>query len=88
MSWNYRIAHRPKTDPLLGYQIHEIYYDDKGNVKFYSTNPVTAFGDIPDELYEDMCNMMRAFDEEPLNLDHVDYLLTRKEQGSGQKRET
>jgi hypothetical protein len=31
---------------------------------------------------------MRAFDEEPLNLDHIDYLLTRKEQGSGQKRET
>jgi len=72
----------------LGYQIHEVYYDDKGNVKFYSTNPVTAFGDIADELYEDMCNMMRAFDEEPLNLDHVDYLLTRKEQGSSQKRET
>jgi len=30
-------------------------------------------------LYEDFCAMMKAFDEEPLNLDHQDYLLRQKE---------
>lgn len=80
MSWNYRVAHRPKTDPLRGYQIHEIYYDEEGNVDLYSQHPVTPFGDIPDEVYEDMCNMMKAFDEEPLNLDYIDYLRSRKDE--------
>lgn len=78
MSWNYRIGHRPKTEPLLGHMIYEVFYDEEGQVKMYAVNPVSPFGDIPDELYEDMCNMMRAFDEEPLNLDYIDYLLERK----------
>lgn len=74
MSWNYRVTHRPKN-PLEGYQIREVYYDDEGKVKLYSRDPVTAHGDISDELYEDMCMMMDAFDKEPLNLDNVDYEL-------------
>ena len=79
MIWNYRITHRPKTVPLEGYQIREVYYDDEGRVAFYTKDPVTAFGDIPDELYENYCEMMKAFDREPLNLDHQDYLLKQKE---------
>ena len=78
--WNYRIAHRPKSDPLLGYMIYEVFYDQDGKVKMYTANPISPFGDIPDELYEDMFNMMRAFDEEPLNLDYIDYLLSRKDE--------
>ena len=76
---NYRITHRPKTVPLEGYQIREVYYDDEGRVAFYTKDPATAFGDIPDELYENFCEMMKAFDREPLNLDHQDYLLKQKE---------
>ena len=79
MIWNYRITHRPKTVPLEGYQIREVYYDDEGRVTFYTKDPVTAFGDIPDELYENFCEMMKAFDSEPLNLDHQDYLFKQKE---------
>ena len=76
---NYRITHRPKTVPLEGYQIREVYYDDEGRVAFYTKDPVIAFGDIPDELYENFCEIMKAFDREPLNLDHQDYLLRQKE---------
>jgi hypothetical protein len=79
MIWNYRVTHRPKTAPLEGYQIREVYYDEKGRVKFYTQNPVTPFGDLPDELYEDFCEMMKAFDVEAINLDHQDYLLRQKE---------
>ncbi len=75
---NYRIGHRPKTEPLLGHMIYEVFYEEDGQVKMYAQDPISPFGDIPDELYEDMCNMMRAFDEEPLNLDYIDYLLARK----------
>ncbi len=77
---DFRIAHRPKTEPLLGYMIHEVFYDLDGNVTFYCDTPANPFGDVPDELYEGMCNMMNAFDREPLNLDHVDYLLRRKDE--------
>ena len=45
----------------------------------YEKTPAIAFGDITEELYENFCEMMVAFDEVPLNLDHVDYLLSVKE---------
>ncbi len=72
---NYRITHRPSSAPLEGFQIREVYYDERGRVKFYTKDPATAFGDISEELYENFCEMMKAFDDEPLNLDHQDYLI-------------
>lgn len=75
----YRLVHRPKTEPLLGYWIAEIWYDESGKVVLYGDAAV-AEGDVPDETYENMCNMMRAFDQEPLNLDYVDYLFLRKDE--------
>lgn len=77
MSWNYRICHRPSV-PGGGYQIHEVYYDDDRRVTMYTERPVSAHGDIVDELYENMCMMMDAFDKEPLNLDYIDKLLRTK----------
>ena len=88
MIWNYRVTHRPKSAPLEGFQIREVYYDDeRGRVRFYTQNPVTPFGDISEELYEDFCEMMKAFDEEPLNLDHVDYLIKVKKGNERKKKE-
>jgi hypothetical protein len=71
MTWNYRVCHRPSVAGG-GHNIHEVYYDDKGRVKFYSERPVSAFGDDVQELYEDFANMWKAFDDEPLDLDRVD----------------
>lgn len=71
MSWNYRVCFRPSI-PGGGHQIHEVYYDDEGRIKFYTERPVSAFGDDKEELYEDFAKMWKAFDEEPLDLDRVD----------------
>ena len=60
------------------YQIHEVFYDNHYDVLGYEKTPAVAFGDITEELYENFCEMMKAFDEVPLNLDHVDYLLVKK----------
>ena len=60
------------------HQIHEVFYDNHYDVIGYEKTPAVAFGDIQDELYESFCEMMKAFDEVPLNLDHVDYLLVKK----------
>ena len=75
----YRLVHRPKSEPLLGYWIAEVWYDESGGVVLYGDH-ASPEGDIPDETYENMCNMMKAFDQEPLNLDYVDYLLLRKDE--------
>ena len=61
------------------HQIHEVFYDNHYDVIGYEKSPAVAFGDITEELYENFCEMMKAFDEVPLNLDHVDYLLVKKE---------
>ena len=75
---NYRVCFRAKG-PIPTYQIHEVFYDNHYEVIGYEKTPSVAFGDIQDELYEDFCNMMKAFDEPPLNLDYVDYLKKVKE---------
>lgn len=75
-----KIVHRPKTEPLLGYWIAEVWYDGDHTPVGYNDDPYQAHGDVPDELYEDVSSMMNAFDSEPLSLDYVDYLLTRKQE--------
>ena len=65
--------------PVPTYQIHEVFYDNHYDIVGYEKTPAVAFGDITEELYENFCDMMKAFDEVPLNLDHVDYLLKVKE---------
>ena len=75
----YRLVHRPKSEPLLGYWVSEVWYDEDGRTVLYG-EAATPEGDIPDEVYENMCNMMKAFDQEPLNLDYIDYLLSRKDE--------
>ena len=64
--------------PVPTFQIHEVFYDNHYDVIGYEKAPAIAFGDITEELYENFCEMMKAFDEVPLNLDHVDYLMKQK----------
>jgi hypothetical protein len=75
MSWNYRVCHRP-TVAGGGFNIHEVYYDDEGRIILYSENPITPFGDIREELECDMSQMIDAFNQDTLNLNHVDHLIS------------
>jgi len=77
MAWNYRVCYRPSVTGG-GYQIHEVFYDEDGGIKFYSAKPVSPHGDIVDELYEDVAKFWKAFDREPLNLDLIDKLYREK----------
>lgn len=79
VSWNYRVTHRPKS-PLEGYQIREIYYNAAGDIILYSTDGITPFGDLPEELEVDMNYMVDAFNSDIVNLDNVDYLLSVKDE--------
>lgn len=66
--------------PIPTFEIREVFYDNHYEVIGYEKSPAIAFGDIPDELYENFCEMMKAFDEPPLNLDHVDYMMKVKDE--------
>ena len=76
MNWSrkYRVCHRP-TIPGGGYAVHEVYYDDEGHVTMYSKQPVSPWGDIPEELEMEMGQMIDAFNDGPLNLNHLDHLI-------------
>jgi len=74
---NYRVTHRTKS-PIPSYEIREVFYDNHYDILGYEKTPSIAFGDLKEELYENFCEMMKAFDEEPLNLDYVDYLMEVK----------
>jgi hypothetical protein len=41
----------------------------------YSKQPVSPCGDIPEELEMEMGQMIDAFNDEPLNLNHLDHLI-------------
>ena len=75
---NYRVCFRVKA-LIPTYQVHEVFYDNHYDIIGYEKTPAIAFGDIKEELYENFCDMMKAFDEVPLNLDYVDHLIKVKE---------
>lgn len=77
MNRKYRVCHRPSS-AVPSYYIHEVFFDEEGRIIFYTQQPIIPFGDVSEELYEEMCGMMDAFNDEPLNLDHVDYLIQVK----------
>lgn len=76
---NYRVCFRPKSEVPTS-QIHEVFYYNHYDVIGYEKAPAVAFGDVTEELYESFCEMMKAFDEVPLNLDHIDYLIQVKKE--------
>lgn len=75
MKFNYRVCFRPSVSPT--HQIHEVYYDDRGRVKYYDPRPAVGFGDDSDELYEQAASMWKAFDHETLDLDRLDRKIQR-----------
>ncbi|MET4694503.1 hypothetical protein [Endozoicomonas lisbonensis] len=62
MTWNYRVIETcdPETTESM-FAVHEVYYDDEGNVEAWTENPVSCLGDCPDELRADIHFHHRAF---------------------------
>lgn len=87
MNWDYRVTFRNKSE-VPTYYVREVYYNDDWEVVLYSKDPSVPSGDIPDELYEDHCMMMKAFDQPPLNLDYIDYLIEVRKQNDERKSNT
>ena len=46
--WNYRLV--KYKDEREGYGIHEVYYDDKGDIDAWEDMPADLVGDSPEEM--------------------------------------
>ena len=55
MTWNYR---RLMTES--GYAIHEVYYDEQGDIEMWSDNPISPHGVDEEELKQDIIKMRTA----------------------------
>jgi len=57
--WNYRII-KTTQEGKVTYKIHEVYYDDNGKIKGWTTEPVLPCGENVDELREDIFYFLQA----------------------------
>jgi hypothetical protein len=62
MPWDYRLMHQLRDgEDIFG--IHEVYYDEQGNVKNWTINTLGPQGETYEELIEDLSMWMTAFDK-------------------------
>ena len=65
--WNYRIIRKyHKESESSTYQIHEVYYDDKNNIKSWTQTPVEPMGESLAELRGDIQYFLKAFQQPAL----------------------
>ena len=55
MTWNYRVMTLNRGET---YEIHEVYYDEKGVPKMYSANSVKPYGENIEELQKNLIWML------------------------------
>ncbi|MBI2009336.1 hypothetical protein HYS84_02900 [Candidatus Saccharibacteria bacterium] len=49
MHWNYRIIEHDKSKPAY-FAVHEVYYDEKGNIEGWTEDPINVVGDNKTEV--------------------------------------
>lgn len=70
MSWNYRVIEKDgflprelqtyKNEKVTFYEIHEVYYDNEGNITMFSADPISPYGDDLDDLAKDLEKIKEA----------------------------
>jgi len=68
MGWNYRVIMKQYKEEK-DYTIHEVYYDEEGNIKQYSKNPTYPYGYSLDDLKKDYELYGKAFEKPILCFD-------------------
>ncbi len=64
--WNYRVLMR--QDPVEGetYEIHEIYYDEDGEISMWTERPAEVEEGSVESLRHTLTHMLDALDKPPL----------------------
>lgn len=66
MHWNYRVIN---TDGMLG--IHEVYYNKKGEIEYWTEEPVGPVGENKGELLEDFSKIHEATELPTLDANEI-----------------
>ena len=70
-TWEYRIARRT-VDGETTYGIHEVYYDNNGGIRFWTTDPCEPAGETVEELRREMTRMYAATLKDVVDLDALE----------------
>ncbi len=63
MAWNHRIIrHVTNAGTAAWYGLHEVYYDDKGNITDWTNDPVDVSASSPKELKALITTMLHDCD--------------------------
>ena len=74
MSWNYRLIHHDKAKhEWIG--LHEVYYDDDGEIRYYTENPCRILWDIDEDctLLDELIMMAEAQDKPTLKESEIKF---------------
>jgi hypothetical protein len=86
MFWNYRVLEHDKM-----FYIHEVYYNDNGDITAISEDPMHPHGETPEELKNDLEYFCQAFKrpilkEEEIAFAPMDGLKSKIVKRTGRKR--
>ena len=56
--WNYRAVEKTNRGKTF-YEVHEVYYDENGEIFAYSQDPQSPFGETHGELIKDLSMMLK-----------------------------
>lgn len=68
MVWNYRVIENDKM-----FYIHEVYYNDNGDITAISEDPMHPHGETLEELKNDMKYFLQAFNRPVLKKDEIKF---------------
>lgn len=66
MSWNHRVVKRTYPNGDVSFGIHEVFYDDNGNVTGCTEDPIGIVEDTKQDLYTTLNLLFDAFSKDVL----------------------
>lgn len=71
--WNYRVCKTTYSKGTqgeeVGFAIHDVYYNDKGEITAVTENSVGPYGETVDELLHSIDRMRESVNKEVIDLD-------------------
>ncbi|TWV95670.1 hypothetical protein [Chitinophaga pinensis] len=71
MSWNYRVMKRKSESGEYDYGIHEVFYNEKGEVIFWTLESLVPVCPSEEGLREELHLMLKALKEETIVYEDV-----------------
>lgn len=72
MSWNYRVIHRKHANDEDTYAIHEVYYNEYGEITLWSQDGISPMGGTLEELRTDIYMQRAALTKPILEWDELE----------------